>query len=122
MGLPWYRKDTNFHTHDKVLDLVALGMKGKAAGFVYDCALGNSVGNGGDGLIKRAALPFVHGTTADARLLVEVGLWEVVPEGWRIRNYDTRQVVGMSEQVKADEISQKRSAAGKQGAEGRWTA
>ena len=121
MGLPWYRKDTNFHTHDKVLDLVAFGAKGKAAGFVYDCSLGYAVGNGNDGLIKRSALPFVHGTTADARLLVEVGLWQVVESGWQIKNFGTRQVVGASQQVKEDQLRADRSEAGKKGAESRWS-
>lgn len=121
MGLPWYRKDTNFHTHDKVLDLVAHGAKGKAAGFVYDCSLGYAVGNGNDGLVKRSALPFVHGTTADARLLVEVGLWEEVESGWQIKNFGTRQVVGASQQVKEDQLRADRSEAGKKGAESRWS-
>lgn len=117
MGLPWYRSDTNFPTHDKVLDLVAHGAKGKAAGFVYQCALASAVANGTDGSIKKAALAFVHGTPADARLLVEVGMWQETPTGWRIKNFGTRQVVGASEQVKQDEISAARSAAGSAGAE-----
>jgi hypothetical protein len=121
MGLPWYRADTNFPTHDKVLDLVANGVKGKAAGFVYHCAMANAVANGTDGSIKRAALPFVHGTPADARLLVEAGLWQETNTGWQIRNFGTRQVVGASEQAKEDEVRAAKSEGGKKGAESRWS-
>lgn len=121
MGLPWYRADTNFPTHDKVLDLVAFGARGKAAGFVYHCALAQATGNGTDGVIKKSALPFVHGTPAEARLLVEVGMWEVIDGGWRIKNFGTRQVVGAVAQVDEDALRAARSAAGKKGAEGRWS-
>lgn len=121
MPLPWFRADTNLPTHDKVIDLVGHGQKGKAAGFVYFCALGSQVANGGNGTIKKAQLPFIHATPADARLLVEARLWEVVEGGWRIKNYGTRQVVGMSEQVKAEELSSARAEAGKKGAESRWS-
>jgi len=120
MGLPWFRADTNFPTHDKILDLVGNGSKGKAAGFVYFAALAQQVGNGGDGTIKRAALPFIHGTAADASLLVDSDLWEFSDGIWRVRNFGTRQVVGASQQVLAEEISAKRSAAGKNGSEERW--
>lgn len=121
MGYPWYRADTNFHTHDKVLDLVAHGAKGKAAGFVYHCSLSQSVGAGTDGVIKKSALPFVHGTPADARLLVEVGLWEAIDGGWRIANFGTRQVVGAMQQVIEEGLREARSAGGKKGAESRWS-
>ncbi|GAA4176429.1 hypothetical protein [Gryllotalpicola koreensis] len=115
-GLPWFRADTNFPTHDKVLDLVGLGAKGKAAAFVYFCSLAHAVGQGTDGLIKKATLPFVHGTAADARLLVDARLWIVVEGGWQIKNFGTRQVVG----AEAQAIHEVKSAAGKKGAEERW--
>lgn len=117
MGLPWARFDTNFPTHDKVIELVGSSPKGKAAGFVYACAMAHSVGNGTDGVIKKAALPFVHGTPADAKLLVAVGLWEVIPSvGWRIKNYGTRQAVGLAQQA----LHETRSAAGRKGAQATW--
>jgi len=114
-GLPWYRGDTNLPTHDKILDLLGASPKGKGAAFVYMCSIAQSVGNGSDGIIKRAQLPFIHGTPTDARLLVDAGLWEVIDGGWRIRNFGTRQVVGASEQVKAEQISAARSRAAKGG-------
>lgn len=120
MGLPWFRADSNLHSHDKVLDLIDSSPKGLAALGVYFSSLSFSVGNGNDGIIKKAHLRFVHGTPALAALLVSAELWDAYEGGWRIRNFGTRQVVGMSEQVKAEEISAVRSAAGTKGAEGRW--
>lgn len=117
MELTWFRADTSLASHDKITALVEdHGNRGKQAGFVYICALGHAVGHGTDGLIKRTSLKWVHGTPADAALLVAADLWEVVDGGWRIRNFGTRQVVGATSQA----IKEARSAAGKKGAEARW--
>lgn len=99
MGLPWFRADTNLPTHDKILELVGKSPKGRSAGFVYFCSLAYSAGHETSGVIKRAALPFVHGTPSDAQLLSEVRLWEVIEGGWRIRNWGTRQLVGAESQA-----------------------
>jgi len=115
-GLPWARLDTNLPTHDKVLELVGVGARGKSAGFVYVCGLAYSVGHGTDGLIRRAALPFIHGTTGDARLLVDARLWIPVDGGWTIANFGTRQAAGAA----AQSLSEARSEAGRRGAAERW--
>lgn len=91
MPLPWVRLDSTFPTHDKVLDLVGQGVAGRSAAFVYCCSLAHCGGQGTDGLVTFAALPFVHGRKKDAELLVAVGLWEPDPSGWRIRNWGLRQ-------------------------------
>jgi len=117
MDLAWYRADTSFTGHDKVLELVdAYGAKGKAAGFVYLCALGHSVGYKTDGMIRRTSLRAMHGTVGDATILVAVGLWEEVEGGWLIRNFGTRQVVGAEQQAIAEAFA----AAGKKGSLVRW--
>lgn len=114
MELTWFRADTAFASHDKVLALVeTFGNRGKQAGFVYQCALGHAVGHGTDGLIKRTSLRWVHGTTGDADLLVSAGLWEPCEQGWHITNFGTRQVVGAAQQV----ISEARQSAGRKGGE-----
>ena len=116
MGLPWVRLDTNIATHDKILSLLDAGAKGKQAGFVYAMSIAHAAGHGTDGVIKRAALPFIHATTADAKLLVINELWECVDVGYRIKNWGTRQVVGAAQQA----LSDIRSDAGKKGAAARW--
>ncbi|WP_104137284.1 hypothetical protein [Cryobacterium sp. Y62] len=117
MSLPWFRADTNLPTHDKILKLVGVSPKGKGAAFVYVCSMAYSAGHETSGFIARAALPFVHGTTADARLLAEVRLWEVVEGGWQIHNWGTRNLVGAESQVLHDMAVSK----GKKGAEKRWS-
>lgn len=118
MGLPWFRADTNLPTHDKVLELLGKSPKGKGAAFVYVCSLAYSAGHETSGFIARAALPFVHGTTLEARLLAEVRLWDVVEGGWRIRNWGTRQLVGAESQAVHDTAVER----GKKGADKRWKA
>lgn len=116
MALPWFRADTNLPTHDKILDLVGRSPKGKVAAFVYVCSLAYSAGHETSGFIARAALPFVHGTPVDARLLAESRLWEVVAGGWQIHNWGTRQLVGAESQAVHDSASER----GKKGADARW--
>ena len=92
MGLPWVRWDSNIASHPKVLQ--ALGKRGgKAAMAVYAFSLGYAGGHGTDGHICRGALPVIHGTPADAAILVEVGLWDIDAgqDGWWIHNYAQRQ-------------------------------
>ncbi len=116
MALPWFRADTNLPTHDKILDLIGRSPKGKGAGFVYMCSLAYAAGHETDGFIARAALPFVHGTPVEARLLAEARLWDVVEGGWQIRNWGTRQLVG----AEAQAVHEKAVRDGKRGAEARW--
>lgn len=117
MELSWYRADTSFASHDKVLELVeTYGIKGKAAGFVYQCGIGHAVGHGTDGLIRKTTLRAIHGTPGDAAILVAAGFWEEVESGWMIRNFGNRQVVGAMQQA----IRESMSDAGKRGAAKRW--
>ena len=116
MALPWFRADTNIATHDKILELLGKSPKGKGAAFVYVCSLAYSAGHETSGFIARAALPFVHGSTLEARLLAEVRLWDVVEGGWKIRNWGTRQLVGAEAQAVHDSAVER----GKKGADTRW--
>lgn len=116
MGLPWFRADTSLPTHDKILDLLGRSPKGKGAAFVYVCSLAYAAAHDTSGFIAKAALPFVHGTPGEARLLAESHLWLVVEGGWQIRNWGTRQLVG----AEAQAIHDVRSVAGKKGADTRW--
>lgn len=92
MALPWVRLDANIAGHDKTLNLLTDPSPKRwqaAASYMY--ALAWSGGHGTDGKIPTAALPFVHGTTVTARLLVKYGFWQEATAGWTIRNFDSRQ-------------------------------
>lgn len=121
MGLPWFRMDSNFAENDKIADLVdEHGTKGKAAAFVYSAAIGYANGHDTNGLIRKSSLKFCHGTTADARLLVMFDLWLDDDQGWRIKNFNHRNGVGMEHQAVAEGIRAAQVSGGKKGAEKRW--
>ena len=92
MALPWVRLDSHIGSHDKILALLSdPSPKRWQAAFSYVCALGWSGDQGTDGRIPTVALPFVHGTTATARLLVKYRLWDEAVAGWQIYNFSDRQ-------------------------------
>lgn len=92
MPLPWVRLDSNVASHDKMLALLSdPSPKRWQAATSYFCALGWSGGQGTDGFIPAAALAFVHGTPATARLLVKHKLWDEGIAGWQIKNWADRQ-------------------------------
>jgi len=94
MALLWARLDVNIGSHDKVLSLLAdPSAKRWQAYASYMTAIGWSAGHGTDGRIPTAALPFVHGNVATARLLVKHGLWLEHPAAWEIKNYAEYQVL-----------------------------
>jgi hypothetical protein len=92
MGLPWVRLDSTIASHDKTIRVIG-ERGGKGAMAVYMFALGWCGAQQTDGFIPRAALPMLHGTPADAKLLEAAELWDADPEGtgWWIRNWDRRQ-------------------------------
>lgn len=85
MGLPWVRLDTQFASNPKMLYLME-DKKFRAA-FVWVASLGYAGSHGTDGFIPVAALPFLHATKADAKALVDVGLWLVCTGGWEINSW-----------------------------------
>ena len=111
MSLPWVRLDSHIASHDKILNLLAdPSPKRWQAAFSYVCALGWSGDQGTDGRIPVVALPFVHGTTTTARLLVKYRLWEEGVGCWQIHNYAARQELAV---VSAGKREMKRMAAEK---------
>lgn len=117
MGLPWFRMDSLFASHDKILALLAdTSAKRWQAAFSWASAMGWSAYHGTDGRIPATALTFVHGTKATAELLVKYGLWEPVTAGYQIRNYDKRQQLAWV----GETIRQGKSEAGQLGNHERW--
>ena len=95
MALPWARLDTNIASHDKILALLTR-RNGRGIAFSYVCAIAYATGNGTDGHIPFAALPFIHATKTDMAALVEVGLMAPNPAGWTIPNFDKRQQLNLT--------------------------
>lgn len=92
MALQWVRLDSNIASHDKILHLLSdPSPKRWQAAASYMFALGWAGASGSDGNVPSAALPFVHGTTMTARLLVKYGLWQEATAGYAIHNFDQRQ-------------------------------
>lgn len=85
MGLPWVRLDTQFALNPKILYLIE--DKKYRAAFVWTASLGYSGAHGTDGFIPESSLPHLHATKADARHLVEVGLWNECIGGWEINSW-----------------------------------
>ena len=110
MGLPWVRLDTQFPSNPKVLELAA-GKHHKAA-FVYLCSLAYSGSHQTDGYLPSNCLPFIHGTMAEAKKLVEVGFWIPSPGGWDIN--------GWHEFQPSSEETMKRRERAQKGAAARW--
>jgi hypothetical protein len=118
MSLPWVRLDSNVATNDKILALLDEKPPADAfrAAFSYVCSLGYSGGHGTDGLIRFAAVTFVHGNRRTAELLVKHHLWHPDPEGWRIPNWDVRQ----QSSAVTESIKRSRRAASTKGNCVRW--
>lgn len=94
MALTWARLDVNIGSHDKILRLISDPSPKRWQAYAsYITAIAWSVGHGTDGRIPSAALPFVHGTTATARLLVTYDLWIEHPGAWEIKNFPEYQVL-----------------------------
>lgn len=111
MPLPWVRLDTTFFDHPKVLGLVG---EGKHRAIVVHLAAMTYAGkHGTDGFIPREALAFLHGRQADARDLVNAGLWAENGGGWDINGWDEYQI--------SDENSRKRRDKAKAAAAVRWS-
>lgn len=92
VGLPWVRLDSTVMQNPKILLLVE-DKKWRAV-VVWVASLAHSGAQGSDGYIQKACLPLLHGTPADARALVSVGLWHDAPGGgWQINDWAEYQPV-----------------------------
>lgn len=110
MGLQWVRLDTQFASNPKMLYLVE-DKKFRAA-FVWVASLGYAGSHGTDGFLPAACLPFLHATKADAKALVDVGLWLECAGGWEINSWGEFQPT-------SDEM-QKRKKKARDAAMARW--
>lgn len=112
MPLPWVRMDTSLPDHPKILALVDGSKDGRSTAFVYVCSMAYAGKHGTDGFIPREALSRINGRVADARRLMEVGLWREDPGGWLINGWDEYQV--------SDEEAKQRRERARTAAAARW--
>lgn len=83
------RVDTAMPRNHKIMQLVGDGHH--RAALVYICGLALAGEQGTDGWIPEQLLGHIHGRPADARHLVEVGLWLPRPGGWDIKDWQEYQ-------------------------------
>ena len=111
MSLPWVRLDTAMPRNHKILALLET-RGGKESAFVYVCSLSYCGEQGLEGFFPKTALPFIHAKPADAKRLVDVGLWIEQPGGWTVN--------GWTDYQPTTEQNQRRSARARKAAEARW--
>lgn len=108
--LPWVRYDTSTPSHPKILQLVSQGEWRAIAAWHFSFAY---VGmHSMAGFVPGNALPFVHARPRDAKKLVEVGLWKMVPGGFEIPNWEEEQY--------SDARSKRRRENAQKAANARW--
>lgn len=102
--MPWFRVDDSLALHPKVLAAGnrAMGLWVRAGSW---CAQQLT-----DGLVPRALLATLGGTPADARRLVDAGLWVVEGAGWRFHGWIERQPTRESVEATRAKTAQKVSA------------
>lgn len=131
MGLPWVRLDSSMPDNPKILRLASTPA-GKAAAFVWLCSLAYSGKHETDGYIPREALSRVNGSMADARRLVEAGLWDEGERGWHIHGWaEFQRVVWTEDELRSMASNggkarmgrltpEERSELGRRAAQARW--
>lgn len=106
--LPWIRLDFCAH-HPKLLQLVADGEWQAIALWHFAlpwCGIAGTVG-----VVPAYALASLHGRQYDADKLVEVTLWEPLPGGWYVHDWDHYQPTGPgaeARRLKAQKAAQAR--------------
>jgi hypothetical protein len=90
MTLPWVRLETSIATNHKILALVERNKHRAVSVYVFGLAYCGA--NETDGYIRKSALPFIHARAAEARDLVEVGLWAEFGGGWVIPDWAEYQM------------------------------
>ena len=110
MGLAWIRLDTTTFDHPKMLYLAE--EKKYRAIVLHLSGMTYTGKHGLDGFIPKAAMRALGGTAADAKSLVEVGLWHYSEGGWVINGWDEYQV--------SDAAAQERKEKARKAAQTRW--
>lgn len=110
MSLDWIRLETSIAGDEKIVDLIERKRHTAVVAYVFSLAYCGHQEN--HGFIHRGSLPMFHATKKDADDLVAVGLWDKMPSGWAIPNFDKYQLTNIS--------AQDRTVSGKLAACKRW--
>jgi hypothetical protein len=110
VALSWIKIDTQMFENPKLLYLKE--DKKYRAIVVHLEGMAYSGRHGLAGYIPKAALRIISASNADVRHLTEAGLWDAVPGGWQIHDWDEHQ-------LSADDMKKRRERAQK-GAAARW--
>ncbi|GAA2760014.1 hypothetical protein F4554_005588 [Actinopolymorpha rutila] len=106
--MPWFRVCDTFAFNDKTV------AAGNAAVGLWVRAGSWSAQNLTDGLVPKHMVTALGGTTAQARKLVDVGLWEATSDGYRFIEWDgaqpTRQEVQQDRAAARDRMRRARGA------------
>ena len=85
--MAWFKVDDHLYSHPKWINLP------KGARALWVTAGAWSAGQLLDGFIPAAALPLLNGTRAEAKRLVESGLWVEAPGGWTLGRIPAHQAI-----------------------------
>lgn len=112
--MAWFKVDDGFWAHPKTVglsgDAIALWVRGGTW----------SAQQLTDGFIPSKVLPILQAVPESAAELVGAGLWDVLPDGWGVHDWERYQPSRTEVEEKRKSVSEKRSEAGKKGAQARW--
>lgn len=117
--MAWLRIDDTVPEHRKMLDA------GPAACWLWVCGIAYCQRQLTDGFIPERAVAML-GVTGAARakklaeVLVAAGLFELADGGYRVHDYHDHNATKEEALARKEDISRKRAAAGRRGAETRW--
>ena len=79
--MAWFKVDDKLHSHPK---RYRAGLRAMGLWVIAGSWCGDQLT---DGLIPRDMLAALGGKPSDAKALVDAGLWEACPEGWRFHDW-----------------------------------
>lgn len=112
--MPWFKVDDNFAMHPDAAAAgnTALGLWVRAGAWSAQMLT--------DGFIPRHIIVPLGGRLRDATVLVNCHLWLEVSNGWQFANWSRYQPSADEVRKARNELSEKRSQAGKKGMANRW--
>jgi hypothetical protein len=112
--MAWGKVDDNFAFHPKVLQA------GNEAIGLWTRAMSYSCQQLTDGFVPVEAVAALGSDASVAGRLVQAGLWDEAEGGWVFHQWNEYQPSGAEVKARRDQISAKRSEAGKKGMSTRW--